>query len=168
MWLCVLVYHDLDHRSLLPHFHSGIQNILETINNIPIHIGVKDLKDICFLTLLPIFIMWSKGAELTVNETKLCMKDWVELRPLPGGLDVDAIAAKFFVAQGKSKTVQFYAGKGIELYLELLHEKHLDILQHLEEMEDNKVRILDIHCSFPQDIPASARVQAFDDSTGHE
>lgn len=55
--------------------------------------------------------------------------------PLLGVPDVDAIAQKFFVAKGKARHVQFHAGKGVEVYLELEHEKYQEILLRLEELE---------------------------------
>jgi hypothetical protein len=52
--------------------------------------------------------------------------------PLLGVPDVNAIAAKFFVAKKKSKTVQFQAKGRVELYLELQHKTYLEIVAHLE------------------------------------
>jgi hypothetical protein len=40
------------------------------------------------------------------------------------------------MAKGKSKTVQFHPGKGLELYLELPYNQYAEILQHLEELEE--------------------------------
>jgi hypothetical protein len=69
-----------------------MQNISETISNIPVHIGVQELKNIAYLTLLPPFIKWSKNDFLNISDLCLCFKDWVELIPLgSGNEDVDAI-----------------------------------------------------------------------------
>jgi len=51
------------------------QNILETVNNVPIHIGVQDLKMITFLILCPLFLKWSKDYFISIDEVHLCNKD---------------------------------------------------------------------------------------------
>jgi hypothetical protein len=59
-------------------------------------------------------------------------KDWVEMVPMFGAPDVDAIAAKFFMAKGKSKVIQFQSKGHVEVYLELPHDKYLETMVHLE------------------------------------
>jgi hypothetical protein len=99
---------------------NSTQNISETIANIPVYIGIQALKNIAYFTLLPPFIKWSKNDTLEIEDLCLRFKDWVELVSLGSGdEDINAIASKFFIAKGKSKTVQFHPGKGLELYLEL-------------------------------------------------
>ena len=114
-----------------------MQNISETISNIPVHIGVQELKNIVYLTLLPPFIKWSKNDFPNTSDLHLHFKDWVELIPLgSGNEDVDAISSKFFLPKGKSKTIQFYPNKVLELYLELVFDRYAEILNRLEEMEE--------------------------------
>jgi len=55
--------------------------------------------------------------------------------PLPGVADIDTIAAKFFIAKGKSCTLQFQPGKGIEVFLELENKKYLEIVSQLEHTD---------------------------------
>jgi hypothetical protein len=99
---------------------NSTQNISETIANIPVYIGVQVLKNIVYFTLLPPFIKWSKNDTLDIEDLRLRFKDWVELVSLGSGdKDINTIASKFSIAKGKSKTVQFHPGKGLELYLEL-------------------------------------------------
>ncbi|KAF8510666.1 hypothetical protein BU17DRAFT_69950 [Hysterangium stoloniferum] len=71
--------------SLKPGYKTNpyiISNISETISNIPLHIGVRDLKAVAYFTLLPLFTKWSKNQPLSINDLWLCFKDWVELIPL--------------------------------------------------------------------------------------
>jgi hypothetical protein len=70
-----------------------------------------------------------------MEDVQLRNKDWVELKPIAGISDVDAIASKCFVLKGKVKTPQFRTSK-VELYLEIQHEKHAAILSHIEDIED--------------------------------
>jgi len=117
-----------------------MQNISETISNIPVHIGVQELKNIVYLTLLPPFIKWSKNDSLDTSDLRLRFKDWVELIPLGSGHeDVDAISSKFFLPKGKSKTIQFHPNKVLELYLELIFDRYAEILNRLEDMEEEEL-----------------------------
>jgi hypothetical protein len=111
------------------------QNISEAISNIPVHIGVNNLKNIAFLTIYPLFLKWSKNSPIAIHELWSKSKDWVKMVPLPGVPDVDVIAVKFFVKKGKSCVPQFQAGKGVDVFLEIEHEKHMEIVTHLEELE---------------------------------
>jgi hypothetical protein len=95
------------------------------------------LKNIAYFTLLPPFIKWSKNNTLDIEDLHLWLKDWVELVFLGSGdEDINAITSKFLIAKGKSKTVQFHPGKGLELYLELPYNRYAEILQHLEALEE--------------------------------
>jgi hypothetical protein len=100
-----------------------------------VHIGVHDLKQVTFVTLYPMFLKWSRNIVVSIDDLRLRNKDWVEMVSMSGVPDVDAIAAKFFVLKGKSKVVQFQAKGRVEVYLELQHEKYLEILTHLESDE---------------------------------
>jgi hypothetical protein len=102
---------------------------------VPVHIGVHDLKVIAFLTAQAPFLKWSKNAQISIDDLRLRNKDWVEMVPVPGTPDIDAIASKFFVKRGKSKVVQFYPGKGTEVILELSYEKLTEVIIRLEELE---------------------------------
>ena len=101
----------------------------------PVHIGVCDLKNVAFLTLHPLFLKWSKNAAVDLDQLRLRNKDWVEMIPRPGVQDIDAIAAKFFIAKGKARNVLFHAGKGVEVFLKLQQETYLEILFCLENDE---------------------------------
>lgn len=109
------------------------KNIFETIANIPVHIGVQKLKVVVFYTLLPLFLKWSKGFSLGIEDVQLRSKNWVEL--IARSPDIDAIADKFFV-KGKNNARKFSAGQGIDIYLALPDEKYQDVLDHLNGAEE--------------------------------
>ena len=121
---------------LLCHGHLQLkfsQNISETISNIPLHIGVEDLKAVAYFTLLPLFIKWSKNHTLSIEDLRLRFKDWVELISQgPDDEDVNAITNKFFVPKGKSKVPQFQPNKVLDLFLEIGYETYSRVLEHLE------------------------------------
>jgi hypothetical protein len=117
-----------------------MQNISETISNIPVHIGIQELKNIAYLTLLSPFIKWSKNDFLNTSDLHLCFKDWVELIPLESSNeDINAILSKFFLSKAKLKTIQFHPNKVLELYLELIFDRYAEVLNWLEEMEEELV-----------------------------
>jgi len=99
---------------------------------VPVHIGATQLKQVCFVTLLPLFIKWSKEAELTIDQVRLRQKDWLELVPMKDVEDVNVIAKKFFVQRGKNKMLVFHPGKGVELNLEIEHDLYLVVLARIE------------------------------------
>lgn len=47
---------------------SIVSNISETISNIPVYIGVRELKTIAYFTLLPLFAKWSKDDSLALED----------------------------------------------------------------------------------------------------
>jgi hypothetical protein len=95
---------------------------------------------IVFVTLLPLFLKWSKNTTvLGVDDVRLRNKDGVELVPISGTPDVDAIASKYFVPKGKSKVVQF-VGKGrTEVSLELQYDKYNEVLTNLDALEEQEM-----------------------------
>ena len=89
-----------------------------------------------YFTLLTPFIKWSKeGCTLASEDPWLCFKDWVKLIPVgSNNEDVNAISSKFFLSKGKTKTVQFHPNKVLELYLELPHDKYIEVQNYLKDL----------------------------------
>ncbi|KAG2107911.1 uncharacterized protein F5147DRAFT_773895 [Suillus discolor] len=101
-----------------------ISDIVESISNIPYHIGANDLKTLVYLTLLPMFIKWSMGLTFTFEEAHLrLVSSFEEILPHPSGEDINAIASHFLKTRNTKQ--QFNAGKGIELHLIIPHMKFL-------------------------------------------
>ncbi|KAH7904041.1 hypothetical protein BJ138DRAFT_1019694 [Hygrophoropsis aurantiaca] len=108
---------------------SLVSNIMESIGNVPVHIGANHLKTIVYVTLQPLFLKWSKGLSFTFEEVRLRHKTWEEILPCIVGDDIDAISAFFFPQSGKGKS-KFNPGRGIEVHLELPYEKYTDAQDH--------------------------------------
>jgi hypothetical protein len=121
-------------------YHLFLQNICESVGNVPVHIGARDLKQTAFLTLHPKFSTWSKGYPLTLNDVTLRSKNWVEIIPKfstrPGD-DIDAIKDHFYKPRGRAKTISFSAGSGIDLYLEIHYQQYQKVLAHQEDKEND-------------------------------
>jgi len=95
-----------------------ISDIFEALSNIPVHIGVQELKFIAYHALLPQYIKWSKNFSLTFEGCELRNKQWVEF--VPKHPDIDAVADKFFDCKGRNKTLKVFSAslrQGIEIYL---------------------------------------------------
>ncbi|KIM36153.1 hypothetical protein M413DRAFT_449355 [Hebeloma cylindrosporum] len=117
-----------------------ISNLYEAVNNIPVHIGVSNLKHILYHALHPQFLDWSKGFPLSIEECELRDKNWVQL--LPRQPDIDAIAEQFFEAKARSKVKVFSAKKSADLSLCVKNEKYQDVLQHLIDLDEAGEEVL--------------------------
>ena len=102
----------------------------ETQGNIPVHIGVQQLKIIAFYTILPAFLKWSNNYPLTIEHIRMRDKKWVEF--IPAEPDVDAVAEDFCVfksskaAAGSDGKKVFRTGQA-NLMLEIESEKYQEI-----------------------------------------
>lgn len=72
----------------------------ETQGNIPVHIGVQQLKTIAFYTILPAFLKWSNNYPLAFEHIRMRDKKWVEF--VPAEPDVDAVAKDFYTFKSKA------------------------------------------------------------------
>jgi hypothetical protein len=111
---------------------NAVQNICESVGNVPVHIGARDLKQTAFITLHPKFATWSKDYPLTIDDVTLRSKNWVEIIPKfsTRNEDVNAIKDHFYKPRGRAKTISFSAGSGIDVYLEIDYEIYQKILDH--------------------------------------
>lgn len=117
--------------------------MIETQGNIPVHIGVNDLKTLCFYTVLPSFAKWSMGYHLEIEDVKLRDKKWVEfVERVP---DKDAIADQFFQFIGKGSRIRKFKGGQAELVLEIEYDKYCKINEH-RELEEDKRQEVDEDC----------------------
>ena len=115
-----------------------VKDITETISNIPIHIGVANLKVIAYYTILPMFLKWSLNYPLSIDNVKLRNKNWVELLPKgPGDEDLNAIEAEFYTFKGKAKSRQFLPNKVLDLYLGISYALRSEIEDYIEEHRDD-------------------------------
>ncbi|KAH9476800.1 hypothetical protein JR316_0010715 [Psilocybe cubensis] len=116
-----------------------IAGLHEAVSNIPVHIGLTDLKRVMYYALLPQFLEWSKGFPLRINDCVVRNKLWVEL--IPKQPDVDAISEHFFSFKGRNKLSKIFTPKqGIELYLCITHRLYESIIDHITEPKETSHR----------------------------
>jgi hypothetical protein len=96
---------------------------------VPAHIGVEVLKKICFVTLRPLFLRWSRSYPLNIEDVSLRLKNWLELVPPAHGEDSDAIFP-FFFTEKKNGVKRFTPGNGLELVLSIPYELYSRALAH--------------------------------------
>ncbi|KAF8907004.1 hypothetical protein CPB84DRAFT_1959743 [Gymnopilus junonius] len=114
-----------------------VGNVMETQKNIPVHIGVEDLKILSFYTALPSFHIWSFDYPLDIQNIKLRDKNWVEFVPRAID-DRDAISDQFFISiGGKTKGKKFKTGQA-KLILELDYKVYQKIIQYREQKLDEQ------------------------------
>lgn len=112
-----------------------VGNIAESMNNIPVNIGVKELKDIVFTMLLKPFFKWFNDFPLSLDDVVLRDKNWVEYVALDPQRDANAVSASFFSVKGRRGTKKFNPGQGIDVLLELPWEKFEAANAHKLECE---------------------------------
>jgi hypothetical protein len=116
------------------------KDIMETITNIPLTIGVGHLKVVTYFTILPLFLKWSHNYPLSIDDVKLRSKNWVELLPKGSGdEDANTIETEVFTLKGKAKTCQFLPNKVLELYLGISHSLRNEIEDHIEESGNHDI-----------------------------
>ena len=106
------------------------------MGDIPVHIGVRDLKLTGILAVAHKYTKWTNGLILRVDDVELRSATWEEYLPrAEGANDIDAIASRFFkIVRGKRK---FERGKKpLELVLALPYDLYETALAHREEAED--------------------------------
>jgi hypothetical protein len=128
----VIIYNSI----LIKHI---LKDITETISNIPLNIGVTDLKSVAYFTILPIFVKWSHDYPLSIENVKLRYKNWVEMLPKgPGDEDKNAIESEFYTIKGKAKTRQFLPNKVLDIYLGISYSMRCEIEDHIDNYITNK------------------------------
>ncbi|KAI9511301.1 hypothetical protein F5148DRAFT_1146961 [Russula earlei] len=71
-----------------------IGDILQAVDNVPVHIGAVELKHLLYEHLLSIWNAYTDKYPLAIDDIIMRTKDWVEIKPL--NLDQDVISHQFF------------------------------------------------------------------------
>ena len=89
------------------------KDVLQAVNNVPVHIGAVELKGLLYEHILPVWNAYTEGFLLEINDFIMRMKEWVEIKPL--NPDQDVIACQFFKSGNGGLT--FKAGHCIILHI---------------------------------------------------
>jgi len=79
---------------LLSNTDISIQDILQAVDNVPVHIGAVDLKSLLYEHILPAWRVYTEGFPLEINDIIMRSKEWVEIKLL--NQDQDIISHQFF------------------------------------------------------------------------
>ncbi|KAL4269042.1 hypothetical protein AB1N83_001843 [Pleurotus pulmonarius] len=111
--------------------HDNITNIMEAIGNVPVHIGVAELKDLLFGALKERWDRYSKSFPLHAGDVTMRCKDWTPMRVSEP--DVDAVLHYFQKKKGKNLVIEVKENKKNIVYLEVPMEIINQVLTLLEE-----------------------------------
>ncbi|KAJ7630219.1 hypothetical protein FB45DRAFT_832782 [Roridomyces roridus] len=115
---------------------TPIHDIYMAMNNVPVNIGVRDLKELVRILLLPQIISWVRGYDLSTVDFTLRKEHWIEL--VAQHPDVNAIAEDFFVTKANPRGLQtrtFSNKHPAKLYLGIDNPTYNTILAHFDELD---------------------------------
>ncbi|KAG6819349.1 hypothetical protein H0H93_012690 [Arthromyces matolae] len=125
-----------------------IHTIKEAMEDVPVHIGAQELKQLAFSLILPQFIKWCPGFNLSIEDCILRKASasglGVEISPpppflgVPNPIDIDAISAPYFKTKS-SRKVFVHTSKALALHLVISDETFQTILNHQDELEAAKM-----------------------------
>ncbi|KAJ7016540.1 hypothetical protein C8F04DRAFT_1201967 [Mycena alexandri] len=108
---------------------SKFIGLLEVIQDVPLHIGAVELKQLLFDKLLPKWHEFTAGRPLRLEDFALRDDKWLEMAPPMGLPDTDCISAKCFTStkngapQFRPKKVVMLLQLKLELALQVLDER---------------------------------------------
>ena len=92
-------------RIIANHIH---QDVLQAVDDVPVHIGAVDLKNLLYSQILPVWLAYTEQFPLDIEEIMMRTKDWVEIHPLNPDRDV---IARQFRRTGKNGGITFKTGR---------------------------------------------------------
>ncbi|KAG6914828.1 hypothetical protein DXG01_015087 [Tephrocybe rancida] len=98
-----------------------VHNIMENMDNIPVRIGARELKNTAFAALLPQYLKWLHGYPLTIVECELRTHKW---RP-------------FFKLKAPNSSIKVFATGICEIWLATPYEKYESICTRLNGNPDD-------------------------------
>ena len=119
------------------------QDVNETFEGVPVHIGAQDLLTLAYLHVQPSFLRWSQDyPSLSIVDCTLRSAQWADLTPADPSRDSDVIAKSFFVADRKNSQRMVFKNKpgGIQVYLQIHDGKYQAILKHKRTVEKEQRR----------------------------
>lgn len=109
--------------------------MLQAIDDVPVHIGAVELKNLLYDQILPSWLAYTEGYPLDINNIILRSKDWVEIQPL--NPDRDAISCSFFKT-GKNGGITFKMGHCL-VHFNILNRIYNEYLDYAEKKEEERL-----------------------------
>ncbi|KAJ8087357.1 hypothetical protein PM082_006187 [Marasmius tenuissimus] len=95
--------------------YKPVGNVTAMIPHVNVHIGACDLHDLCYISVLPTWLTWSRNVAITIRDTTLC--DHINTPITPGTPDIDSIHKHCFVLSGKKQKKTLITTKAIKVNL---------------------------------------------------
>jgi hypothetical protein len=90
---------------------------LEAVDDVPVHIGGADLKQLCFNAIYPAWLAYTDNYPLSCESVILRDDKWVAIGVREP--DIDAIAHRFYTAPKKNSTAPQFRSKKIVLHIHI-------------------------------------------------
>ncbi|KAF5343328.1 hypothetical protein D9758_014197 [Tetrapyrgos nigripes] len=87
------------------------------IANINVRIGIRDLHEIAYAYLLPLWLRHSRNFHLSITNTQLCNELHVEM--LPRVPDIDAIKEKCYTLKGRARVKTLVTNRAHHVFLHI-------------------------------------------------
>ncbi|KAG6818633.1 hypothetical protein H0H93_003300 [Arthromyces matolae] len=111
-----------------------IGDVLETVENIPVHIGAVALKQILYDRFLPVWLTYSCGFAIKIDQIIMRRSNWAVIEPKSP--DCDAIAQSFFPKNRKGEPTFKTGTCIINFHLpNRLYDQYLDFVEEQEEQK---------------------------------
>jgi hypothetical protein len=121
------------------------QDILQAIDNVPVHIGAVELKQLLYNEIIPLWNSFTEECPLAIEDIVMRSKEWVVIQPL--NPDRDVISRPFFKS-GRGGAVVFKAGRCIVLF-HIPNNIYSQYLNHAERKQKERVNK---HSEEPEEV----------------
>jgi len=112
------------------------QDILQAIDNVPVHIGAVELKQLLYNEISPLWNSFSEGYPLAIEDIVMRSKEWVAIQPL--NPDRDVISRPFFKSGRSGGASVFKTGRCVVLF-QIPNSIYNQYLNHAERKEAERV-----------------------------
>ncbi|KAI9058420.1 hypothetical protein FKP32DRAFT_1680825 [Trametes sanguinea] len=111
-----------------------VGNITETINQVSVHIGARELKKLAWQELYPAWQRFSEGFRLSLDDLVLRDQKWAKI--VPREPDCDVIAHEFFKEKKPGAGLKFDPSKKTKVFLHLPDYIWVELESYLSDCED--------------------------------
>ena len=116
---------------------NPFQDVLQAIDNVPVHIGAVELKKLLYKEIIPSWNSYTEGYPIAIEDIVMRSKEWVAIQPL--NPDRDVISRPFF-KPGRGGASIFKTGRCTVLFHipNNIYNQYLNYVEKNEEERNEK------------------------------